>query len=156
MIKVQLGQEIKKLRIARGYSQESFSKVCSINRTYIAGIESGKRNISIENIEKIAKGLNVTLSELFQFGTPTQRTIILNVNGVNFLLESDSELTSEIKDHIEAICGTFYDEDNEWNEKIYDMSVYEIAELFEKEVNNEVGIRVNFRAVDLEVSITED
>lgn len=156
MIKSQLGQEIKKLRTARGYSQESFSKVCGIDRTYIADVEGGKRNVSIENIEKMANGLKVTLSELFQFGTPVQRTIILNVNGENFLLESDSELTREIKNHIEAICSTFYDEDNKWYDEIYDMSVYDIAGLFEKEVNKEVGIQVNFKAIDLEVSIMED
>jgi len=37
-----------------------------MDRTYFASVEKGKRNISILNIEKIAKGLNISLSELFQ------------------------------------------------------------------------------------------
>lgn len=82
--------------------------------------------------------------------------IILNINGVQFILESDTELTSYKKNYIEAICETMYDESNEWYEDIYDMSPYDIAELFEKTVKDEVGITVTFKAIDLEVSILED
>lgn len=82
--------------------------------------------------------------------------IILNINGEQFILESDTELTRDKKNYIEAICETMYDESNEWYENIYDMSPYEIAELFEKIVKEEVGITVTFKAIDLEVSILED
>ena len=82
--------------------------------------------------------------------------IILNINGEQFILESDTELTKDKKNYIEAICGTMYDESNEWYEDIYDMSPYDIAELFKKTVKDEVGITVTFKAIDLEVSILED
>ncbi|HGD0630207.1 TPA: hypothetical protein ACG7CQ_000245 [Streptococcus agalactiae] len=82
--------------------------------------------------------------------------IILNINGVQFILESDTELTRDKKNYIETICETMYDESNEWYEDIYDMSPYDIAELFEKTVKEEVGINVKFKAIDLEVSILED
>lgn len=82
--------------------------------------------------------------------------IILNINGEQFILESDTELTRDKKNYIEAICETMYDESNEWYEDIYDMSPYDIAELFEKTVKEEVGITVTFKAIDLEVSILED
>ena len=82
--------------------------------------------------------------------------IILNINGEQFILESDTELTMDKKNYIEAICETMYDESNEWYEDIYDMSPYDIAELFEKTVREEVGITVTFKAIDLEVSILED
>lgn len=82
--------------------------------------------------------------------------IILNINGEQFILESDTELTMDKKNYIEAICETMYDESNEWYEDIYDMSPYDIAELFEKTVKEEVGITVTFKAIDLEVSILED
>lgn len=82
--------------------------------------------------------------------------IILNINGEQFILESDTELTRDKKNYIEAICGTMYNESNEWYEDIYDMSPYDIAELFEKTVKEEVGINVKFKAIDLEVSILED
>lgn len=82
--------------------------------------------------------------------------IILNINGEQFILESDTELTRDKKNYIEAICETMYDESNEWYEDIYDMSPYDIAELFEKTVKDEVGITVTFKSIDLEVSILED
>lgn len=157
MIKEKLGQEIRRLRTSQGYSQEDFAKLSGIDRTYISSVERGKRNVSIENIEKIAKALNVTLSELFSFNRPIQRTIILTVNGEQFILESNKELTKDIKGHIEAIADYFYDEGNDWfTEDIYEMSTYEIADLFEKVVKDEIGIEVSFKAIDLEVKIEDE
>lgn len=49
-----------------GISQEKFALSIDMDRTYYASVESGKRNISIVNIEKIAQGLGVTLEELFK------------------------------------------------------------------------------------------
>ena len=65
MITVQLGQKIKELRIKTGDSQEKFALKINMDRTYYASVESGKRNISIINIKKIADGLGVSLSDLF-------------------------------------------------------------------------------------------
>lgn len=157
MIKEELGQEIRRLRTSQGYSQEDFARVSGLDRTYISDVEQGKRNISIENIEKIAKALNITLPELFSFSRPIQKTIILTVNGEEFILESNKELTSDIKDNIEAIADYFYDEENDWfTEEMYDMSTFEIADLFERVVKVEVGIEVSFKAIDLEVRIEDD
>lgn len=64
-IKKRFGLRLKELRKKAGLSQEKFSLECGLDRTYIAGIESGKRNVSLENIEKIAQGFKITLSELF-------------------------------------------------------------------------------------------
>ena len=66
MIAKQLGEKIKELRKETGLSQEKFALKIDIDRTYFATVESGKRNISLQNIEKIAKGLNITISELFE------------------------------------------------------------------------------------------
>ena len=96
------------------------------------------------------------MPELFKFNSPIQKTIILNINGEQFILESDTELTMDKKNYIEAICETMYDESNEWYEDIYDMSPFDITELFEKTVKDEVGITFTFKAIDLEVSILED
>ena len=57
---------IKKLRTDRGYSQEKFALKIDMDRTYYSSVESGKRNISLRNIKKIADGLDVSLEELFQ------------------------------------------------------------------------------------------
>lgn len=66
MVKERLGQRIKELRNIKGISQEKFALSIDMDRTYYASVESGKRNISINNIEKIANGLEITLEELFK------------------------------------------------------------------------------------------
>ena len=66
MIKENFGKRVQKLRKQSGLSQEKFALLIDIDRTYFASVESGKRNISIENISKIARGLNVPLEELFR------------------------------------------------------------------------------------------
>lgn len=64
-IQQKLGKRLKELRLNSGYSQETFSYKCGLDRTYIASIENGKRNVSIENIEKIATAFNLTVMEFF-------------------------------------------------------------------------------------------
>ena len=59
-----LGNHIKELRKKLGLSQEKFALSIGIDRTYYSAIESGKHNVTIQNLYKIAKGLNVTLSDL--------------------------------------------------------------------------------------------
>lgn len=66
MITKKLGNRIKDLRNQAGVSQEKFALSIDMDRTYFASVEAGKRNISICNIQKIANGLNVSLSELFE------------------------------------------------------------------------------------------
>lgn len=60
-----LGLRIQQLRKANGMSQEKFALFIDMDRTYLASVEAGKRNISIVNIKKIADGLNISLSSLF-------------------------------------------------------------------------------------------
>ena len=64
-IRDNLGKRLRELRNETGLSQEKFSFECELDRTYIASIEQGKRNVSIVNIEKIAKALNMSVSEFF-------------------------------------------------------------------------------------------
>lgn len=66
MITVSLGCRIHELRKQTGLSQEKFALQIGMDRTYLASVEAGKRNIAIENIQKIADGLCVTLEELFR------------------------------------------------------------------------------------------
>ena len=60
------GLKVQQLRKATGMSQEKFALSIDMDRTYYASVESGKRNISICNIKKIADGFGVTLGELFE------------------------------------------------------------------------------------------
>ncbi len=52
-----------KWKTSESASQEQFADLCGLDRTYIGGIERGERNVSLANIEKIAKALRVSLSE---------------------------------------------------------------------------------------------
>lgn len=66
MITTKFGERIKQIRLSKGISQEKFALSIEMDRTYYASVENGKRNISIVNIEKIAKGLEISLEELFK------------------------------------------------------------------------------------------
>ncbi|MCB2057148.1 MAG: helix-turn-helix transcriptional regulator [Novosphingobium sp.] len=54
-----LANNIRQHRKARGVSQQDFALEIEMDRTYIGGVERGERNVSIDNIERIAKGLEV-------------------------------------------------------------------------------------------------
>mgnify|MGYP000068236659 CR=1 FL=1 len=60
------GKTIRQLRLERSISQESFADMCGLHRTYISDIELGKRNVSLENIDKMSHALNITLPDLFE------------------------------------------------------------------------------------------
>jgi transcriptional regulator with XRE-family HTH domain len=64
-IREKIGIRLKELRNQKGLSQEKFSFVCELDRTYIASIEQGKRNVSVVNIEKIAKALDISIYDFF-------------------------------------------------------------------------------------------
>jgi len=65
VIKVAFGQRLRDLRKAKGLSQEALALASDLDRTYVGGIERGERNVSLVNIEKIAKALGVPVRELF-------------------------------------------------------------------------------------------
>ena len=67
MIKTKVGKRIKELRNKLGISQEELAFRSEIHRTYIASLEVGKRNVSIETLEKVVNALEVSLSEFFDF-----------------------------------------------------------------------------------------
>jgi len=66
MITHDFAERIKELRKTMGLSQEKFALKIDMDRTYYASVETGKRNISIMNIKKIAEGFGLTLEELFR------------------------------------------------------------------------------------------
>ena len=60
----QLGKKVKLARTKADFTQEKLAEKAGLHRTYIAGIETGRRNISIKNLEKIAKALGVKTNDL--------------------------------------------------------------------------------------------
>ena len=63
-IRVRLGQNVRRLREAKGWSQEDYADRAGIHRTYVSDIERGKRNPTITVVEKLAVPLNVTPASL--------------------------------------------------------------------------------------------
>ena len=64
-IRVRLGHAIRRLRSAKGFSQEGFADHVGLHRTYIGSVERGEKNISLDNIERIAKALGLKIPEAF-------------------------------------------------------------------------------------------
>jgi len=61
---VLLGKRIHELRAARKWSQEEFAHVSGFHRTYVGQIERGEKNMSFDNLAKVADALGVTMSTL--------------------------------------------------------------------------------------------
>jgi transcriptional regulator with XRE-family HTH domain len=64
-IRIRFGRAIRRIREEQEINQEEAAERCGLHRTYYSGIERGVRNVSLLNIEKVAKGLKTTLPQLF-------------------------------------------------------------------------------------------
>jgi transcriptional regulator with XRE-family HTH domain len=65
-VRKSFGKRVRELRKQKGYSQEQLADKAGLHRTYIGSIERGEQNVSIDNIEKIAKSLKIIIPELFK------------------------------------------------------------------------------------------
>ena len=61
------GKKVREERIKQGLSQEELASKASVHRTYIGMIERAEKNITLENIEKVAKALKLNINELLTF-----------------------------------------------------------------------------------------
>jgi transcriptional regulator with XRE-family HTH domain len=64
-IRIRFGRAIRRVREEQQINQEEAAERCGLHRTYYSGVERGVRNVSLVNIERISKGLRVSLSQLF-------------------------------------------------------------------------------------------
>jgi len=64
-IKITFGKCVRRLREERSVSQEALANDAGLDRTYVSSVERGRRNISLENIERLAKALEVRIETLF-------------------------------------------------------------------------------------------
>lgn len=65
-ILLKYGHVIRKIRLEKNISQEMLADLSGLHRTYMSDVELGKRNVSLENIDRIAKALEVSISEIFR------------------------------------------------------------------------------------------
>lgn len=66
MIAEKVGLRIKEIRSEKGLSQEKLALKADVDRTYLAGVELGKRNVSLKSLEKIIIALDVSFEEIFR------------------------------------------------------------------------------------------
>ena len=66
-----LARRVRLMRIARGWSQEVLAGLSGLHRTYIGSVERAERNISLDNIEKIARALDISIPALLDDVEPT-------------------------------------------------------------------------------------
>jgi transcriptional regulator with XRE-family HTH domain len=64
-IRIRFGRAIRRVREEQEINQEEAAERCGLHRTYYSGVERGVRNVSLVNIEKIARGLKKSLPDLF-------------------------------------------------------------------------------------------
>lgn len=62
-ISIKLGKKVKQIRLKKHLSQGGLAKILGVHPTYISGIERGLRNMTLKNIEKLAKALNVSIKD---------------------------------------------------------------------------------------------
>lgn len=65
-LSAKFGEVVRELRKERNLSQEELADKAEVHRTYVGMIERGERNITLENIQKLAKALNVSLKSIFE------------------------------------------------------------------------------------------
>ncbi len=63
-VAVRFGQRLREVRKGRGISQEKLAELAGLHRTYVSSVERGERNISLLNIESLARALGVKMAEL--------------------------------------------------------------------------------------------
>lgn len=63
-VKIAFGRRLRQLRHAKGWSQEHLAIVVGLDRSYVGSVERGERNVSLENIWRLAHALQVPASEL--------------------------------------------------------------------------------------------
>ncbi len=86
-----VGNRIRELRKAKGWTQEQLAEAAGLHYSYIGGVERGDRNISLETLEKIMNGLQVTAEEIFKF-------------------KEDAEYKRALDEHMTLISGKSTDE----------------------------------------------
>jgi len=77
-----VGRNLRAYRLERGLSQEAFSEVLGVHRTYMGGVERGERNLTLKSLEKMAEQIGVEARELLEVDTPTSELGVSSVEAI--------------------------------------------------------------------------
>lgn len=106
-LQINLGIAILQLRKLQGLSQERLALEADIDRRYMSDVENGKRNISLDIIERIASRLGIEVSELLRYAENVGKDALTIDSLKEWLCENDHEDTVvlESPDYLSAIVG---------------------------------------------------
>ena len=106
-LQIDFGIAIQRLRKQRGLSQERLALEAEIDRRYMSDVENGKRNISLDIMERIASRLGIEVSELIRQAEKVSKTALTIDALKEWLCASDHEdtIVLESPDYLSAIIG---------------------------------------------------
>jgi len=102
-VKKLVGERIRKLRKEKGLSQEELGWKSNLHYTHIGSIERGEKNWSIETLVKVAKGLNVSINELFDFPSAQTNLKALKKSLIAEISESSPEALKIFSDMVRGV-----------------------------------------------------
>lgn len=102
-----LGMRIKRIRIELGLSQEELAYRCGMHASHIGFLERGQRNPTLDTLERVALGLNISLSDLLDYEQEPKTAVYDETT--NKLVSYIIILTAEQRRQVLAIVKTFVD-----------------------------------------------
>lgn len=111
-----IGENIKKLRTERGFTQKELAEKCNLSRSYLADLERNRYNPSLESLKIIANNLGVSVSVLLGENKVNDTSDELEEDfpeGVYVLRRASKELSPEAKKQMIKIMKTFLEEEDE-------------------------------------------
>lgn len=106
-----VGNRIRELRKAKGWTQEQLAEAASLHYSYIGGVERGDRNISLETLEKIIAALDVPAFEFFRFEDETERRKALDEHMALLSSKNAKEIAALTRVTREVIAAMGLNED---------------------------------------------
>lgn len=64
-LKTKVGQRVRQLRKEQGFSQEALGLKAEVDRTYVTDVEAGRRNVSLDILQRLIKALNTSVCDFF-------------------------------------------------------------------------------------------
>ncbi|WP_315370673.1 helix-turn-helix transcriptional regulator [Paenibacillus xylanexedens] len=108
-----VGNRIRELRKAKGWTQEQLAEAAGLHYSYIGGVERGDRNISLETLEKIINGLQVTAEEIFKFKEDSEYKRALDEH-ITLVSALNAEKLISITKITREIINSFYQSQNKF------------------------------------------
>lgn len=106
-VKKSFGESVKSRRALLGLSQEKLAERANLHRTYISDVERGSRNVSLENIERLARALEISMPALFPKHQPAGEKVVPGKDGGGYWNLVDVLLVEDNPVDVELTLGAF-------------------------------------------------